>query len=337
MTDLSAENASPPRFCGACGGPVQLPDLAVCTACLSVRRGSDDALLFIRRTSTREERRLVRQQLNTLFAEGTKLVPDDALVRGDRALLRVTGHAARGVSSAAAAQGIPLRVVPAGRAWTAMPAHFFVLVIAILGAGAAAGIITAPLMLITSPLLAVTLLLAAQTALSRPAVAATSRRAPVALQRAIDTLATLPPGETRGLLGDLVALAAPVVLVEEPAIRRTATELLDAAAATAAEVERFTTLAMTLQPERAGLSSFDVRAVAATCDRVRRTGTERLEEAVDVLSQLVNTSLQDDAGDRLARLTSELALEAFVRDQAAESVRQLLAARTDPAQPIGLP
>jgi hypothetical protein len=314
--------------CAACGEAEPL-GLVVCARCAGLARNGRPTLVLLRRPP-RSERDHVMERLTALFGPAIDPLSTRAAATGERALFKVPAPAAPAIVDALESRGMHARAVAAERAWMLMPAHFFVLLVAIVTVGTLAGASVSPLLSWTSPLLAVLLLLSAQTTTARAIAEPPGLRGTAVLRRpVIEALAVLPRGRPRALLADLLSLARPLLAGAHMSrdVGRIVGELLAAAAATAHEVDRLEQMQTTLEQHHLlDTATADVRAAALVCDRARRTGTARLESALAALAQLAGASADDAAaaGERLAELTRTLGLESQARAGAAQEVATLL-------------
>jgi hypothetical protein len=129
------------------------------------------------------------------------------------------------------------------------------------------------------------------------------------------------------LLADLLALARPLLSggAPTPDTAPIAAELLGAAAATAAEVDRLDRIRAALERhDDTGLSTIDVAAAITTCDRAGRTGVARLEAAVAALAAIGTAATGPGVGEDLSRLTSALERDATAQAAAAREIAELL-------------
>jgi len=312
--------------CAACDEP-DLLGHPICPRCAAVHRSGRDALIVLSRTRG-ASRSDAQRELGHVFGVIAESPAGRAAAAGDRALIRVPAPARERWIELLDARGMRARSVRAGRAWTLMPAHFFVLLASIAAVGGLAGAVTAPMFRWTSPLLALALLLSAQTTMAIPLFAARKRGGPGAPCRAtIDAVSSLRPGRARDLLADLLRLARPLLEHDTPGsdVPGIAAELLSAAAATATEVDRLERIQTAPDRHEADAAAFDVRAAVDACERARRTGIMRLEAAIATLRQLLGSTLElGEAADRLADLTRALDREARAQGEAVREVEALL-------------
>jgi hypothetical protein len=312
--------------CAACGSADPL-GLDICPFCAAVARGGRDALIVLRRARGRDRADAVAH-LAAVFGPAAATPAGRAAVRGGRALMRVPRGAAAPFLAALESRGIAARAIAADRALALAPAHFWLLVAAILVVGILAAADGLRFYAWSSPLLALTLLLAGHSSAARPALTPRQRTGRSSgLRPAIDTLAALPPGRAHDLLADLLALARPLLSggAPTPDTAPIAAELLGAAAATAAEVDRLDRIRAALERhDDTGLSTIDVAAAITTCDRAGRTGVARLEAAVAALAAIGTAATGPGVGEDLSRLTSALERDATAQAAAAREIAELL-------------
>jgi hypothetical protein len=303
----------------------------ICANCAT----AGDTLVMVRRQSSAADRRDVGARLAVLLGERLELPDGRAAAAGDRALVRASAVVGARIAGALEEHGIPARTVPRVRAWSVMPAHFFVMLAAIVGAGGAAGVIVVPAYLWMSPLLAALLLLIAQRSAGRPLFEpVASALEPGAEAALLDALASLRHGRARELLGDIARIARPLALTirseGDPAeLGACLADLVRAAAATALEVDRLEeTIAVLEDGGAAGAATTDVQDFAPIIERCRAAagiGTRQLVEAVTAVGQIGGMSgLDTRAGSRLAELTRELQAAARTREDTIRELDRLL-------------
>ncbi len=188
--------------------------LGVCSRCARRAAGRGDVLVFVDRTSPGSPRRAVEDALETRLAAWTGRASREAVVRGERPLLRVPAGAGPRVLDTLEACGLPAHTQVVGALWRSqLPGPILLLgaVVALGGSvtGLAAGL---PALLLTSPLVAVGLVGTAAVGrrlpVWNPPPAGTSPLDPPAQRAAAEALAALPPGQARRLLVDLLRRAA---------------------------------------------------------------------------------------------------------------------------------
>ncbi len=320
--------------CPLCGEADALR-AGVCAACGGDPGGR--SLVFVRPVRTRSERAAIADRLNDLVGDRMETPDGRAAASGALALYRVPPSLAVRIVSGLEERGIPARAVPPERAWSAMPAHFFVMLGAIVLAGGMAGLVAAPTYLWLSPLLAGTLLLIAQRAMRDRVLVppANDVALPASTESTlVDALAALPDARARGLLGDVGRIARPLARSvqrdgDPGGLRDCISDLVVAAAATALEVARLEeTVAVLEDHDGADADPPAAARTAAIVERCREaaaTGTRQLVDAVAMLGQ-VGESAGIDArvGVRLAALTRDFVAAASQRERAIRDVTRLL-------------
>lgn len=320
--------------CCGCGRPDAL-GIGLCAECGGAG-SSGDALIFVRRADTRADRLETGSRLGQLLGDRLATPDGRAVARGDRPLVRLPAIIADRTIDNLERHGVPARSVAIRSAWSAMPAHFFVMLGAVTLVGSAAGAAAWPALIAISPVVASLLLLVAHRSMSRPLLRARAAEAlPDSVQHAVlSAFGRLGAGRPRELLADLVSMARPLLASlrasrDPGAIADTIEQLVIAACATALETDRLLDSATTVRDELlpgSGMES-ELRAAAERCDDAARTGIDRL---VDAVATMANTngraaSLEGAAGRRLAELTHALQLETGYREEALREVDRLLA------------
>jgi hypothetical protein len=253
---------------------------------------------------------------------------------GARPLVLVPAAAAAQVVDRLAERGIHARVVARARAWAAAPIGNYLLAAATLVAGAGAASVLGAALFWPSPALAILLTASAIYTARRPvAGAGTGRRRgaklPAAMrERVVATLAELPPGVARNLIGRLVRRTASLYMGATPpaaAVLGPLAAMITAACGAALELARLETASAAAdghgRPRGPSGAWLDAQA---RCDSARDVLVQRLLDADAALGR-VQGGLADSAGGELGALTSELEREATIQAAAAREVEQLLA------------
>ncbi|HTH65080.1 MAG TPA: serine/threonine-protein kinase [Gemmatimonadales bacterium] len=326
--DAGEELSAPPaRFsCVMCGAAEPF-DLGVCPRCARRADGADDVLVFVDPPTARTPRRAVRDALEGRLPSVSS-TGHQALLGGERPLLRVPRAAGERVVELLADHGIPARTESLARlSRTDVPTPILLLAGAVTTGGLAVGVLAAaPLLFATTPLVAVSLV----------SLATLGRRTPVwnprpagrhvlpldAEREAVRTLAELPSGAARTLLIDLLRRTAgsPVgpalvgaLVVAACAVARQLAALDRQLDAGAAQTERLTNL-----PD--GIEAL------ARCEQGRDALVQRLLETTATLSRITgDAALQAALPDSpLAAAARELAEEGRIQADAAREVEELL-------------
>jgi hypothetical protein len=328
--DAEGELSAPPaRFrCVMCGAAEPF-DLGVCPRCARRADGADDVLVFVDPPTARTPRRAVRDALEGRLPSVSS-TGHQALLGGERPLLRVPRAAGERVVELLADHGIPARTESLARLLrTDVPTPIMLLAGAVTTGGLAAGVLAAaPLLFATTPLVAVSLVslatLGRRTPVWNPRPAGRNVLPLDAEREAVRTLAELPRGAARTLLIDLLrrtagspvgpALVGALVVAACAAARQLAAldRQLDAGAA---------------QTERL-MSRADGLEALARCEQGRDALVQRLLETTATLSRMTgDAALQAALPDSpLAAAARELAEEGRLQADAAREVEELLTA-----------
>ena len=263
---------------------------------------------------------------------GAEVADTLVVIRGcERPHARVPSSVASLVVERLAREGTPARAIPARLAWTAIPPRTWGLIASVILAGSAAGALAAPVLAWVTPLVAGTLLVVAERLMQHPVggtpSAAVVGELPPRLRRVVeDTLAALPPGETRTLLADVLRRARTLLGSESDRTdawrpTRDVVDLVDACCGVALEHARLDV--MLREPALAPPDAGDLRA---RCEAGRTLLGRRLREAAAVLGEMYVQRVErgGPAAERVAELTSELAADAAARRHAAEEIERLL-------------
>jgi hypothetical protein len=319
------EQALPPaERCLTCAGPDPL-GLGICPRCAGSARDGD-TLIFARGTTP--------AALAGVLGSGARGSEVRDAAEGARPLVLVPAAAAAQVVDRLAERGIHARVVARARAWAAAPIGNYLLAAATLVAGAGAASVLGAALFWPSPALAILLTASAIYTARRPvAGAGTGRRRgaklPAAMrERVVATLAELPPGVARNLIGRLVRRTASLYMGATPpaaAVLGPLAAMITAACGAALELARLETASAAAdghgRPRGPSGAWLDAQA---RCDSARDVLVQRLLDADAALGR-VQGGLADSAGGELGALTSELEREATIQAAAAREVEQLLA------------
>ena len=193
-------------LCGQ-GGFFGLP---VCPDCGVTSPGVADTLVFVKPDPVHADRIRIARELEAILAGHAHTEQRKLVAAGHQALIRVPGNTAGRVLAFLAGHGIPAVGRAARNVWASVPTSFYGLVVAVATIGMVAGFAANPFFLLTTPLLAILMLAAAQLRLRQPAIGAASRRSALTsdVERVVvTTLTSLPEGDARALLADLVQAA----------------------------------------------------------------------------------------------------------------------------------
>ncbi|HEX4628585.1 MAG TPA: serine/threonine-protein kinase [Gemmatimonadales bacterium] len=302
--------------------------LGVCPRCSRRASDPDDVLVFLERTSPGTARRAVLEALEARLGTLTGSADREAVVRGERPLLRVPAAAGAHVVDLLHAHGLPARTVALGGVWrTAVPAPItFLAGGVVVGGFAAALAATAPLLLVLSPAVGLGLVSVAavwrRTPVWNPPAAGPSSLSPEAEREAVRTVATLPLGEARRLLLDVLRLAGAVTNGTE----RIGSLVVAAcgAARDLASLEQHLS-AFDAARERAAAPPAGWLDALSRCEQGRDLLTQRLLETSAALSHWQATTRGTSSGDDdLTDLTRALNDEAQIQTAAAREVAGLL-------------
>lgn len=320
--------ARPGKPCEVCAAP-DLLELGTCVACGS---GSGESLLFIERSTRRADRR----GIETWLVEASRgVIGRDAardVSEGRRPIVGLPGAAATRVSGALSARGVPVVVIPVGRAWSRTPLGLLALLGLILGTGVYAGLTAgAPWLAALSVVFAALLALAAQRRLSEPVWAPRGGDAlalPEAAEREVRaTLLRLGTGRARRFLRDLVTVSAPLVTPADGGaggeeVRAGVVELLHLACGAAVDLEGLDASLAILERQGTADTGEPLRDAIARATETRDAIVARFEEALASLGRLQAASVETSR--RLGELAGDLAEDAARRREAWEEVRNLV-------------
>jgi hypothetical protein len=242
--------------------------------------------------------------------------------------------AATGVSVVAAARG-----AAATSRTTQIPAPDLVLILAVMVAGSVAAQLVAPAFWMLTALVAGALFSASVRA-ARRAAGPPAQPLPPRLERSVgEAFATLPAGEARQLLGEVVRRARSLLAmfagqIDEQRLTRDVTDLVDACCDIALEHARLDAMLPAVwEPALAPAAARGAADDAGSDELRRRTKasrellTRRLRDAVAAMdAMLVQQGMErgGSAAERVAELTTELTAEAAARRKASEDIQRLL-------------
>jgi predicted Ser/Thr protein kinase len=327
-----ADAAEPAPRCALCGGPDPFA-AGLCPACGGGNDGDGGTLVVLQRPVGSAAVAEARARLAALLP-GSDLDAEGA--RGERAIFRTSPDAARRIVEQLASHQLAARAVPASRVLELLPPSFHLMLVAVVVAGAAAGMRAEPLLRWVTPVFAGLLLLSGRRGALTPLVAVAAPRAdalpPEVERRLADTLAGLSPSTARDLLADLTRLGRSVAA----ALRRaggveqeTAAlgELLLASAGAASDLAlldeglgRFER-----QRERLALRPDGWADALARCERARDALVQRLLEAMTVLGRLQGQAAELGGKEiELQDAVATLRAEAEAQQAAAREIAALL-------------
>jgi predicted Ser/Thr protein kinase len=325
--------AEPAPRCALCGGPDPFA-AGLCPGCGGGTDGRGQTLVVLQRPVGSAAVADARSRLTALLPGAGAEAASAAL--GERALFRTSPDAARRIVEQLATHQLPARSVPSSRVLELLPASFHLMLVAVIVAGAAAGLREAPTLRWVTPIFAGLLLLSAGRGAITPLVATAARAdalPPDVERRLIDTLAGLAPGTARDLLADLTRLGHSVAA----ALRRAGGveqessalgELLVAGADAAADLAllddslgRFER-----QRERLALRPEGWADALARCERARDALVQRLLDAMAVLGRLQGQAAELGGKEiGLDEAVATLRGEAEAQQAAAREIAALLA------------
>ena len=320
--------------CVLCGGPDPLA-LGLCPSCGGSAEVAD-TLVFLHTPRSGAERRAAALRLEAVLPDVGRAGALAAAV-GERPVFRVSRAGTVRLVEGMKRLELSVRPVPASRAWTALPARAWILVGAVVTAGAVAGTLVMPMLLWTTPAIGTLVLLGARRDAGTPLLAPPARQAPLPaeLERlVVDALVTLPPGTARSLLADIVrtsgALFATLARTgDNRSIGPSLVELVTAACAAARDLadldENLTRFER--QRERLVATSPERMDALARCERTRDALVQRLLEAMTAVARLrtQQAELSAESEPTLGELTKELRAEADAQAAALREIETLLA------------
>ena len=312
--------------CVLCQAPEPF-GIGVCPRCARRASGGEDVVVFLGPV-VGAGRRAVREALEERIGPDMTAAGRDAVVAGERPLLRVPAEAGPRVLDLLEAQGLRARSetrAAFSRAIVPLP------IVGLAGLVAAGGIVAglaaaAPALLIVSPAVAIGL----------AGVAAIGRRVPVwnppagqppalpleAERAAVAALASLPAGHARALLVDLLRRATAVTVGTDRVAGLIAAAC--GAARDLAALEQHLA-AFDAQRDRMLDAPADWLDALNRCERGRDLLTQRLLEASAALSGWQARTAPAEDADQLGELARELDAEGRRQAEAAREVVELLA------------
>jgi hypothetical protein len=231
---------------------------------------------------------------------------------------------------------LAVRMVPAARAWGALPAKAWVTAGAAVTAGAMAGAVAMPFLLWTSPIIGLLVLMGARRDARTPLVAPPRREAslPAALERTvIETLVALPAGTARSLLADIVrtsdALFATLAREgDQRGIAPSLEELVTAACRAAGDLADLDENLARFERQRERLAAAAPERLDALTrsERTRDALVQRLLEAMTAVARLrtQQAELAQENDPTLGDLATELRREAEAQAAASRELEALL-------------
>ncbi|HKU59695.1 MAG TPA: serine/threonine-protein kinase [Gemmatimonadales bacterium] len=331
LAKQGAGAAEPAARCALCGGPDPFAS-GLCPGCGGGSDGAGKTLVVLQRPVGADAIAAARSRLVAVVPDAG----DEALAatRGERPLFRTSADAARRIVEQLGAHQLAARTVPMSRAVELWPASFHLMLVAVVVAGAAAGVSAAPPLRWVTPIFVGLLLLSARRGAVTPLVSAARRRAalpPEVEQRLITALAELPTGTARDLLADLARLGCAVsVALRRAGADETAPALGELLLAGADAASDLALLDGSLgrferQRERLAAQSDGWADALARCERARDALVQRLLDAMTVLGRLQGQAAEL-GGKALALDDTVAALraEAEAQQAAAREIAALL-------------
>ena len=319
--------------CMVCGDADPF-DRGLCPACGGASRQGSDALLFLRPTGGRPGKEVHEERLAAIIGERAGTPRGREVATGARALLRVPGAAAARVAALLEARGLSAREVPAGRALTALPPQFLLMVTGVLVVGSYAGFVALPLLVATSPVLAFALLAYGHLDAQRPLIGGSGAVSglPRDVERAlVGAFAELPAGSARDQLVDITRVARTVLTALEPEhedLHASVGELVTAACATTLDVYRLDVTLASISEDGTDQAMDDTSfmRLRERCATRREQRMDQLAQALRVLGTITSDAVdwQDSAGSQLGSVTRELMNEASAHAYAKREISALL-------------
>jgi predicted Ser/Thr protein kinase len=333
LAGQGAEAAEPAARCALCGGPDPF-GAGLCPGCGGGSDGAGETLVVLQRPVGAPAVAVARSRLAAILpATGQDA---EAAALGERPLFRTSTDAARRIVEQLGSHQLAARAVPTSRVLELLPASFHLMLVAVVIAGAAAGMSAAPSLRWVTPVFVGLLLLSARRSAVTPLVSAAPRSdalPPDVERRLIASLAGLPAGTARDLLADLTRLGHTV----SAGLRRAGSlddaapalgELLLAGADAAGDLAlldeslgRFER-----QRERLAVQPEGWADGLARCERARDALVQRLLDAMTVLGRLQGQAVEL-GGKELAldETVAALRAEAEAQQAAAREIAALLA------------
>jgi tRNA A-37 threonylcarbamoyl transferase component Bud32 len=326
LAGQGAQTAEPASRCALCGGPDPF-GAGLCPGCGGGSDGAGETLVVLQRPVGAAAVAAARSRLAEILpATGQDA---EAAALGQRALFRTSTDGGRRIVEQLSSHQLAARPVPVSHVLELLPASFHLMLVAVVIAGAAAGVSAAPSLRWVTPVFAGLLLLSARRGAVTPLVSVAPRKDALPSEverRLVAALADLPAGTARDLLADLTRLGRTV----SAALHR-AGGLEDATPALGelllAGADAATDLALLdeslgrfeRQGERLAVRPNGWADALARCERARDSLVQRLLDAMTVLGRL-----QGQAAELGGK---ELALDDTVAALRAEAEAQQAAAR----------
>jgi hypothetical protein len=319
--------------CMLCGGPDAL-SLGICPACGGSAEAAD-TLVFLDRAATVSSRRAAALRLAVVMPD-LRDADRDAAARGERPLFRVASGSASRLLEELERRELPARSMPPARAWAAVPAGFWMLLAAVVVAGATAGLAVEPTLLATTPMVGALLVLGARRVSRTPLVVPPSRKSglPSDIENeVVRALSELPSGTARSLLADLVRMCAALGARlertgDDRGLMPQLADLVRAACVAATDLSQLDENLGRFERQRDRLATLPDGWLdtLARCERTRDALVQRLLEAMTVAGRLQGQQAAFAAAsdDSLADLTRELRLEGEAQGAAAREVAALI-------------
>ncbi len=332
LAGQGAGAAEPAARCALCGGPDPFA-AGLCPGCGGGSDRAGETLVVLQRPVGGGAVATARGRLAAILPGAGQEA--EAAARGERAVFRTSSDAARRIVEQLSSHQLSARAVPMSHALELLPASFHLMLVAVVIAGAAAGVSAAPALRWVTPVFAGLLLLSARRSAVTPLVSAAPRSdalPPEVERRLIATLAGLPAGTARDLLADLTRLGHLV----STGLRRAGSadavapalgELLLAGADAAADLALLDESLGRFERQRERLAAQpDGWADAlARCERARDALVQRLLDAMTVLGRLQGQAAEL-GGKELAldETVAALRAEAEAQQAAAQEIAALL-------------
>jgi hypothetical protein len=319
-------------FCLACGAPDPF-GRTVCRPCSESAPAGGNAWLIVAPPRSPADRTALAARLAGLL----HLPADDPgaaqAAAGQRALGKLPQPLAAQAARQLQARGVPVRTVSARADLRLLPAPFLLLSGATAAVGTCAGLLAFPPLLVTTPFVTALLLALAASAIRRPLFVAPPQEEslpPALVGEVSKALTSLPDGEGRALLADVVRLARGLLRAGDRTGRLLdPTEALVRNACLAArELGRIEQALTQLAEERARLTRVPETWMAdqARLDTARTALLQHLLDAIATLGSAAGEATQPDTEicEALARHSRELQDELTFREQARAEVEATL-------------
>jgi predicted Ser/Thr protein kinase len=332
LADQGAGVAEPAARCVLCGGPDPFA-AGLCPSCGGGSDGTGETLVALQRPVGAGAVATARGRLAAILPGAGQ--DAETAARGERALFRTSTDAARRIVEQLSAHQLAARALPTSHVLELLPASFHLMLVAVVVAGAAAGVSAAPSLRWITPVFAGLLILSARRTAVTPLVSAAPRSdalPPEVEGRLIGTLAGLPDGTARDLLADLTRMGHLV----SAALRRAGGvddaapalgQLLLAGADAAADLALLDESLGRFERQRERLAAQPEgwADALARCERARDALVQRLLDAMTVLGRLQGQAAEL-GGKELAldETVAALRAEAEAQQAAAQEIAALL-------------